>query len=86
MEVLASGLAHDSWIIPQRIKILSDILPKLFKDGRRTGKVQRSEIGMSESGFADELRIAGDELNDTGGQACLLENLVDEVTGEDGHR
>jgi hypothetical protein len=85
VEVLAAGLADDARVRAQGVKVLRDVAPELLEDGGRAGEVERGEVRVGKGQAADEVGVAGDELDDARREAGLLEDLVDEVAGEDGH-
>lgn len=66
MEVLPSGLAHDSWIALVVVDVGCNVLPQLLKHKGRAGEVQCSEIGMGDALGDDFWRRTWNELDDAG--------------------
>lgn len=81
MKVLSTRLADNSWVRLEGINVLSNFFPQVLEDSRRTGKVQRGEIRVFESLFANLLWWPGNELDHVPRETCFVQNLKDEVVG-----
>ena len=74
-EVLAAGLTDDLGIGVVVVDILADEFPEVLESVGASCEVNTSQMGRFERHFADHRATAGQEVDDTVGDACFLEQF-----------
>lgn len=85
VEILAARLSDNAGVTAVLVEVVGNLFPQLTEDKGRTGEVQASELAVVDSRTDDRFGRAWQELNDSSGEAGLLENLGDDVVGVDCH-
>lgn len=85
VEVLSTSLTDDSGVAGVVVNVVDDLLPQGSEDEGATSEVESSELSVLNAGLDNLDGRSRDELDDTGRDTGLGQDLVNDVVGVGSH-